>query len=50
MGGFLTERIIFWDRLIISGDKHHLQPLKEYQGIKILSPAQFLEITELGFQ
>lgn len=35
---------------IISGDKHHLQPLKEYQGIKILSPAQFLEIAKLGFQ
>ncbi len=29
---------------IISGDEHHLQPLKEYQGIKILSPAQFLEL------
>ena len=28
---------------IISGDEHHLQPLEEYQGIKILSPAQFLE-------
>ncbi|HUU42065.1 MAG TPA: putative toxin-antitoxin system toxin component, PIN family [Desulfatiglandales bacterium] len=35
---------------IISGDKRHLQPLKEYQGIKILSPAQFLELTKLGFQ
>lgn len=30
-------------RYIVSGDEHHLQPLKEYQGIKILSPAQFLE-------
>lgn len=29
---------------IISGDEHHLQPLKEYQGIKILSPVQFLEL------
>ncbi len=29
---------------IISGDEHHLQPLKEYQGIKILSPAQFIEL------
>ena len=29
---------------IISGDKRHLLPLKEYQGIKILSPAEFLEI------
>ena len=26
---------------LISGDKKHLLPLKEYQGIKILSPAQF---------
>lgn len=32
---------------IISGDEHHLQPLKEYQGIKIVSPAQFLELVEL---
>jgi putative PIN family toxin of toxin-antitoxin system len=32
---------------IISGDKHHLQPLKEYQGIEILSPAQFLELMKL---
>jgi putative PIN family toxin of toxin-antitoxin system len=29
-------------RYLISGDKKHLLPLKEYQGIKILSPAQFL--------
>ena len=29
---------------IISGDKRHLLPLKEYQGIKIISPAQFLRI------
>ena len=28
---------------IISGDKRHLLPLKEYQRIKILSPAEFLE-------
>lgn len=27
---------------IISGDRRHLLPLKEYKGIKILSPAQFL--------
>ncbi|RLF30940.1 MAG: putative toxin-antitoxin system toxin component, PIN family [Thermoplasmata archaeon] len=27
---------------IISGDKRHLLPLKEYRGIKILSPAEFL--------
>jgi len=27
---------------LISGDRKHLLPLKEYQGIKILSPAEFL--------
>ena len=27
---------------IVSGDTKHLQPLKEFQGIPILSPAQFL--------
>jgi len=26
---------------IVSGDKRHLLPLKEYEGIKIVSPAQF---------
>ena len=29
---------------IISGDEHHLLPLNEYQGIKILSPAEFLKL------
>ena len=29
---------------IISGDVHHLQPLEEYRGIRILSPADFLEL------
>lgn len=29
---------------IVSGDEHHLLPLKEYQGIKILSPTDFLNI------
>jgi len=29
---------------IVSGDKRHLLPLKEYKGIKILSPAEFLRI------
>ena len=33
-------------KYIISGDEHHLQPLNEYHGIKILSPAQFLETVE----
>ena len=28
---------------IVSGDTKHLQPLKEYQEIKILRPAQFLK-------
>ncbi|RZD17735.1 MAG: putative toxin-antitoxin system toxin component, PIN family [Candidatus Acididesulfobacter diazotrophicus] len=27
---------------IISGDKHHILPLKEYEGIKILSASEFL--------
>jgi len=31
-------------KYIISGDRHHLLPLKEYKGIKILSPSQFLRI------
>ena len=30
-------------RYIVSGDEHHLQRLKEYQGIKILSPSHFIE-------
>jgi putative PIN family toxin of toxin-antitoxin system len=29
-------------RYLISGDKKHLLPLKQYHGIKILSPSQFL--------
>jgi putative PIN family toxin of toxin-antitoxin system len=29
---------------IVTGDTKHLQPLKEYKGIRILSPAQFGEI------
>jgi putative PIN family toxin of toxin-antitoxin system len=31
---------------IVSGDEHHLQPLKEYEGITIISPTQFLELFE----
>jgi len=31
---------------IVSGDKKHIQPLKEYQGIKILSAADFLALTK----
>jgi len=29
---------------LISGDRKHLLPLKEYQGINILSPAEFLKL------
>jgi len=29
---------------LISGDRKHLLPLKEYQGTKILSPAEFLKV------
>jgi len=31
-------------KYIISGDKHHLLPIKQCRGIKILSPKDFLEI------
>lgn len=31
---------------IVSGDKRHLLPLKEFRGIKILSPVKFLELFE----
>ena len=31
-------------RYLISGDRKHLLPLKEYEGIKILSPAEFLKL------
>jgi len=34
---------------IVSGDKHHLLPLKEYQCINILSPAKFLEVMPFGY-
>ncbi|MGD9289688.1 MAG: putative toxin-antitoxin system toxin component, PIN family [Desulfobacterales bacterium] len=30
--------------LIVSGDKKHLQPLKEFQGILIVGPNEFLNI------
>ena len=29
---------------LISGDKEHLLPLKNFQGIKIISPSEFLEL------
>jgi len=31
-------------QFLISGDRKHLLPLEEYQGIKILSPAEFLKL------
>ncbi len=31
---------------IISGDKHHILPLKKFQKIRILSPSQFLKSIE----
>lgn len=31
-------------RYIISGDEHHLLPLRKFRGIKILTPAEFLKI------
>lgn len=33
---------------IVSGDKHHLLPLKGWKGIKIISPSEFLEIFNRG--
>jgi putative PIN family toxin of toxin-antitoxin system len=33
---------------LISGDKKHLLPLKQYQGIKILSPAQLMLFTNVN--
>ena len=29
---------------ILSGDEHYILPLKEYKGVKILSPAEFLRL------
>jgi putative PIN family toxin of toxin-antitoxin system len=29
---------------IVSGDEHHILPLKEFEGIKVLSPAEFLKL------
>ena len=31
---------------IVSGDKKHLLPLREYRGIRIVSPAEFLRLVE----
>lgn len=32
---------------IVSGDKQHILPLKEFRGIKIVSPAEFLNRSDL---
>jgi len=29
---------------IVTGDRHHLLPIKEYEGIKIVSPMEFLRL------
>jgi len=29
---------------IVTGDKNHLLPVKEYKGMKIVSPAEFLKL------
>jgi len=29
---------------IVTGDKRHLLPIKEYKGIKIVSPIEFLRL------
>ena len=34
---------------LVSGDKKHLLPLKQYRGINIISPAKFLEIMALNY-
>ena len=33
---------------VISGDKHHLLPLKEFMGVKIVSASEFLEMISGG--
>ena len=33
---------------LVSGDKRHLLPLKKFEGIRIVSPAEFLEFLEKG--
>ena len=32
---------------LITGDTRHLLPIKEFQGIRILSPASFLTLTQM---
>jgi uncharacterized protein len=31
---------------IVSGDRRHLLPLREFQGIKIISPVEFMQVIE----
>jgi predicted nucleic acid-binding protein len=33
---------------LVSGDQHHLLPLREFQGVAIVSPAAFLEAVLRG--
>lgn len=33
---------------IVSGDRQHLQPLKDFRGIKILGPAKFMMLYRAG--
>jgi putative PIN family toxin of toxin-antitoxin system len=34
--------------VLVTGDKKHLLPIKEYQGIQILSPTAFLILIQMG--
>jgi predicted nucleic acid-binding protein len=31
---------------LVTGDRAHLLPIREYQGIRIVSPREFLEVLE----
>ena len=35
---------------LVTGDKKHLLPLKEYEGVQVLSPASFLAILKLEME
>jgi len=34
--------------LLVTGDKKHLLPIKEYQGVQIITPATFLALIQAG--
>lgn len=34
--------------VLVTGDKKHLLPIKEYQGVQIISPAIFLALIQMG--